>query len=798
MRNFVKVLLLGTVLVNVPSFAKLVNVNAKNFDQIDLETHQVYKNYKLVGELTSEGNLIKTDGSIVFRSGTDAQWDAIKSRYGFSSKTSAPVTDLYVSNDGMYYTNSNMSANKGTPGMTKQEARARFGATAVEKAAPAIPDFSSVTTPTSASAPSADPSRAVATAGSVGGIVFNGTTMYEGSDGLYYHDPANAAASPGTGMTYNEANARYSAGKLDYIDRNGERIFVVAKASPAATPAAVTYASTTLTQDNIKTVLGSHLVNAANEKGGADLAPVKATSVMGVTVERTMTGPTQYSYKVTSDGSELGNKTVNALNASAAYGKSMGDLNALKNERRDLNARVEALKNAIRNQKEEQAAATQKEIDDTNQKIANKNKEIDAKVADATQKRDARIAAAQDLAKTTQQNRLNATMALSRDVDSAITSTGYTTADFSNLALALKSETSNDQNLANAIIKDYNTKFNESIPEGTTIEQLSQLAATKAEGSDKRNFLEAGTSMAQDGKLETDRNNLAAAVAADDIAKAELDEANGSAVPSSEDPEVNEETPSKKAMGANLFDAVRTALMVLTPMLAETHLSLKDDINIKAGDIGEAVGAVDSTALGPDVGDDATRPTTVALAAGDVQKLLQQATVDTSLLSENVKFDEADPEKKVTPLDVSTGALSKTSGQTGSYRNEVTTSDNKDGDKDADEDTGPSAEDILNDKIAEEIKRRRAELMKQYVNASIQIAEGMNAISKDFASRAKTLSTFAKGIQTESAGYGLAQDVGRYVLFETLRGLALSSAQMGVQASRLLFEQEVEYGKKDN
>ena len=108
------------------------------------------------------------------------------------------------------------------------------------------------------------------------------------------------------------------------------------------------------------------------------------------------------------------------------------------------------------------------------------------------------------------------------------------------------------------------------------------------------------------------------------------------------------------------------------------------------------------------------------------------------------------------------------------------------------EDEPEDTTDPISEAKRQEIERRRDELMGQYVNAAIQVAEGMNAISNKFLDRAAILAAFSEGVQTESAAFGLAQDVGRYVLLETLRGVALSSIQMGVQATRLLKEQTVE------
>ena len=104
------------------------------------------------------------------------------------------------------------------------------------------------------------------------------------------------------------------------------------------------------------------------------------------------------------------------------------------------------------------------------------------------------------------------------------------------------------------------------------------------------------------------------------------------------------------------------------------------------------------------------------------------------------------------------------------------------------------------DAKAQEITRRRGELLRRYSNSAIQIAEGMNSISSRFMDRATRLTEVIAGASTEAAAYGVAQDAGRYVLLETLRGLALTSAQMGVQAARLLneYEVEVEEDNEDN
>ncbi len=377
--------------------------------------------------------------------------------------------------------------------------------------------------------------------------------------------------------------------------------------------------------------------------------------------------------------------------------------------------------------------------------------------------------------------------------------------NFDALRQAANERVASNADALKGIIADANKELGLSIPSDATANEAAAAIQAKRDemGFGTRNFT------SDDNKADGYLGQLKPMVAAEDLAdglnlidnpenlkKAEdvnqrnrdadgrVKEAEGNPNMPSTDQDANAVEPSSKPIGANLFDPVRTALMILTPMLAEDHLSLRDDINIKAGDIGPAVGAVDSTALGTDQGEDASRATTVVAGAQLVTQLLQQATVDLNLLSEDVKFDEEATEEK--PANVGTTDISSTGGQQESYREERqadTTNDDV-----AEEDNG---DDALSEAKRQEIERRRAELMKQYINAGIQIAEGMNAISSDFFARADQIGKFSEGVQTESAGYGLAQDVGRYVLFETLRGLALSSTQMGVQASRLLFEQEV-------
>jgi len=184
-------------------------------------------------------------------------------------------------------------------------------------------------------------------------------------------------------------------------------------------------------------------------------------------------------------------------------------------------------------------------------------------------------------------------------------------------------------------------------------------------------------------------------------------------------------------------------MQILSALEHDNDISVRRDINIHAGEIGEAVGAEDATSLADSVTSTGTTEASSVVEAANLTKpLLTSATVDLDLLSEEVKDDsgaDATPEVK-----------------------------------------------------RQKITERRRQLLSQYAGAAIQVAEGMNAISNQFSDRVSVLLTRSASATAETPAYVLVQETGRFVLFETLRGLALSSIQMGVQAARLLNDQKVE------
>ena len=240
------------------------------------------------------------------------------------------------------------------------------------------------------------------------------------------------------------------------------------------------------------------------------------------------------------------------------------------------------------------------------------------------------------------------------------------------------------------------------------------------------------------------------------------------------------DNPQANISEANGLDLVRMALEILAVTEAENDLSVQEEINVKSADVKDEIGEVEDTALAvDDMGEDASSASTVVGAASTVADLLSAAVVDLNLLSEDVEIEVPEVVKTY-----SAGGTTPMGSQTGPTPTAPETPQKEDEPEDT---TDP-----ISEAKRQEIERRRDELMGQYVNAAIQVAEGMNAISNKFLDRAAILAAFSGSVQTEAAAFGLAQDVGRYVLLETLRGVALSSIQMGVQATRLLKEQTVE------
>ncbi len=486
--------------------------------------------------------------------------------------------------------------------------------------------------------------------------------------------------------------------------------------------------------------------------------------------------------KVVSNGDAWGDATVNAMKSLSRWSSDLTNLKNTSQEVRTAQSKVNKLEQAVDKAKSK-IKYPGEDGGDSRSKLIEAQKKLDAAEEELNKAQEK-----QGEAKAKTEQTINAV----RDVEKAAK-------DRANQAVskAAEGDTSPDTSADGSTSQ---TGASTPMPEQKKDFETFQANFTKA--------IEDGDYDAADQYInEAQKNGLINDSEANEMKNAttQAKNAQGLAGKMADEAAANEADPASKVGSVDLTDPIRLVLAILIPTLAEDHLTLRGDINIKAGEIGEAVGAVDSTALGTDQGEDASRATTVVAGAQMVAQLLQAVTVDLSLLSEEVKFDEEkDEEKEETPTYTNVGTTDLTTKKTQqeSYRDEINDDSSDEDDEDAEakkkaeeEEAKRKAEEEEKKQIDEATKKtietRRAELMKQYVNGAIQIAEGMNAISSDFASRAEVLSDFSEGIQTESAGFGLAQDVGRYVLFETLRGLALSSVQMGVQASRLLFEQEV-------
>ena len=235
-----------------------------------------------------------------------------------------------------------------------------------------------------------------------------------------------------------------------------------------------------------------------------------------------------------------------------------------------------------------------------------------------------------------------------------------------------------------------------------------------------------------------------------------------------------------------VWDVVQTALEILANEKSDNKVNENKEVIVQAGDIGEAVAAEDATELA-DI-DMAQLGKTAAGAAALTQQLLQAAQIDLDLLSTTVKKTETEEKKKEDPLYATFEAGMTTSGLGYNNTNDDENTEDSDTDDDGGDELTPEQAGYI-----QEIQSRRQKLLAQYANAGVLISEGMNAISNAFMDRAKALVDFANAQNppTETGSFGLVQDVGRYVLLETLRGAALSAVQMGVQGASLLNAQDV-------
>ena len=257
--------------------------------------------------------------------------------------------------------------------------------------------------------------------------------------------------------------------------------------------------------------------------------------------------------------------------------------------------------------------------------------------------------------------------------------------------------------------------------------------------------------------------------AADKTSNAFTEGPNGEKLPDQSTLEANMEISKKTDIPheAKVADLVQLVLETLTTKKTDNEFDETKNVEIAAGDIGEAVGPVEPTALAnPDSVGLTGRITSAATYAS---ALLKMGAVDLNNLSESVAKEEEETGPKL-GTGSGLGTEGQGTGNTGSTTTQTTHVDSE---------------------YVKEIRRRREELLRQTVNRTIQLSEGMNAISKDFFERAKGFTDDLKPVLTQNGSLGGNQDVSRFILLETLRGAALTGAQMSIQGARILSEQEV-------
>ena len=189
--------------------------------------------------------------------------------------------------------------------------------------------------------------------------------------------------------------------------------------------------------------------------------------------------------------------------------------------------------------------------------------------------------------------------------------------------------------------------------------------------------------------------------------------------------------------------------------------------------------------------------TTISGAAAAMIQLLRTATIDLSLLSEEVADPQDEPKEKQTGVDIADDTQGKTIGDVTSGGSHDASSDTPEKTQNPTTPTEGFSEQVDFDEAdplttykREEIRRRRLLLMAEWAVAATNIGEGSNAISEQFYGRAQLFISAANGAEGSLGGASAINDTDRFVLFELTRGAALSAVQLGLSGSMILNELE--------
>ncbi len=221
-----------------------------------------------------------------------------------------------------------------------------------------------------------------------------------------------------------------------------------------------------------------------------------------------------------------------------------------------------------------------------------------------------------------------------------------------------------------------------------------------------------------------------------------------------------------------VFNVPEYALGILEALEAVKTDDATKEVKVKAQEFQESQGAQFESKL-VKVEENPMSATTVASAVTVMRSLLKNNKIDLGLLS----------------VDLKDGTTTKASGLRGSASQAAIGNSGP---------TGPGSSLTTRERL--EVKRRRNLLLGEWAAAATQIGEGSNAISKAFYDRVSDFAQAANNATGTLGGLSAMNDSDRFVLFEITRGAALSAIELGLKGAVNLgdLEEVIATAAKDN
>ena len=222
------------------------------------------------------------------------------------------------------------------------------------------------------------------------------------------------------------------------------------------------------------------------------------------------------------------------------------------------------------------------------------------------------------------------------------------------------------------------------------------------------------------------------------------------------------------------YNVAEYALVIAEQMEADKTTKVTHEVKVKAEDFQGSQGQQFESKLVP-VESKPMTATTVGDAAASLISLLNNSKIDLSLLSMDMKDGSSSGQS--TPA--ARGYSSQASSGDGTTTSTTATTP-----------TSRSAALTLTTRERREIKKRRSLLLGEWAAAAAQIGEGSNAISQAFYDRVDDFVDAANAAQGTLGGMSAMNDSDRFVLFEITRGAALSAIGLGLQGATNLSDLE--------